>query len=41
VLFIFDFGIVWLEYAPVWYFLIWEWWAGRHRSSILLTEAMA
>ena len=28
---LFDYGIVWLEYAPVWCLLIWEWAASRKR----------
>lgn len=26
---IFDYGVVWLEFAPVWLLLGWEWWSSR------------
>lgn len=26
---IFDYGLVWLEYLPVWILLAWEWWSSR------------
>ena len=26
---VFDYGIVWLEFVPVWMLLAWEWWSSR------------
>jgi hypothetical protein len=31
---IFDYGIVWLEFVPVWFLLIWEWIGERRRHSL-------
>jgi len=36
---VFDYGVVWVEHAPVCCLLIWEWWGGRRRAP--LPEALA
>jgi hypothetical protein len=35
-----DYGIVWLEFAPIWFLLIWEWYKGRKQTATLRKEAM-
>jgi alpha-1,6-mannosyltransferase len=34
---IFDYGIVWLEFVPVWTLLAWEWWSNRETKGEKLT----
>jgi hypothetical protein len=38
---VFDYGIVWLEFAPVWFLLIWEWHKGRRQRASLPSEVAA
>jgi hypothetical protein len=35
-----DYGIVWLEFAPVWFLLIWEWYKERKQHATLRKEAI-
>ena len=35
---LFDNGIVWIEFAPVWCLIVWEWISARHGGKCLGIE---
>lgn len=36
---VFDYGIVWIEFVPVWFLLLWEWYSRRRRNAAEMLPA--